>query len=161
MDRSDVNKLANAFRDKYGRELIGKNLGQFHSDFSMKDACGDIYSIESYFIGQKVYIDCLESVDKDGQTINSYHIRMKGISESTILFKCKKLEITPIQLYKKLYNGESIPFDLTEDGDKVIFSKQKDMSIKTCKKGEFTRNLSFNKGVEKNEIVLLDIENYK
>ena len=31
--KSDLSKLESAFKSKYGRELIGTQLGQFHSDF--------------------------------------------------------------------------------------------------------------------------------
>ena len=38
-----------------------------------------IYAVESDFLGKKVYYDTLESKDKNGHTIRSYHIRMRGI----------------------------------------------------------------------------------
>jgi hypothetical protein len=37
MNQSDVMKLSELFRAKYDRELIGKRLGQFHSDFASID----------------------------------------------------------------------------------------------------------------------------
>ena len=49
--------LANKFKERFGRELIGKNLGQFHSDFEPIVKGGDNpVSIESYFICKKAYI---------------------------------------------------------------------------------------------------------
>ncbi len=33
---------------------------------------------------------------------NGYHIRMKGISNDSIMHYCKNNEITPFELYKKL-----------------------------------------------------------
>ena len=39
----------------------------------------EIYAIESLFLGKKTYIYISEPTDKDGKTVNSEHIRMKGI----------------------------------------------------------------------------------
>ena len=30
---NDIEKLQQIYNEKYGKELIGKNMGQFHSDF--------------------------------------------------------------------------------------------------------------------------------
>ena len=66
-----VEPLADAFREKYGRELIGENLGQFHSDFEFDksyhtvdgklvkvgksvEVVGDPVAVESVFLGKKV-----------------------------------------------------------------------------------------------------------
>lgn len=37
---------------------------------------------------------------------------MKGIPNSAILAYCKQNKLTPIELYEKLFNGESVKFDL-------------------------------------------------
>ena len=89
-------------------------MGSFHVDFDMDGASGDIYAKESYFIAKKVYIDVLESVDKDGLNINSDHIRMKSIPTSCIKYTSTEQQLKPLDLYKTLYNGNSINFDLTE-----------------------------------------------
>ena len=60
-----VELLALAFKNKYNRDLIGEDMSQFHIDFDLDGACGEIYSTESYFLAKKVYIDKLESVDKN------------------------------------------------------------------------------------------------
>ena len=62
----EVETLAATFKIKYIRDLIGEDMLQFHIDFDLEGACGDIYSTESYFLAKKVYIDKLESVDKNG-----------------------------------------------------------------------------------------------
>ena len=58
----DVETLAAAFKIKCNRDLIGEDMLQFHIDFDLDGACGDIYSIESYFLANEVYIDKLVSV---------------------------------------------------------------------------------------------------
>jgi hypothetical protein len=40
MNQSDVIKLSELFKDKYSRELIGKRIGQFHSDLWEEDLYG-------------------------------------------------------------------------------------------------------------------------
>ena len=67
---NEVKKLTKEFKAKFGRDLVVKNLGQFHIDFEMDGAVDDIYAVESYFLGKKVYYDKLESKDKHGHTIH-------------------------------------------------------------------------------------------
>ena len=57
IDSVSVPILAEQFKLKYGRELIGKNMGQFHTDFSSDTLNGDLFSVESIFLGKKCYID--------------------------------------------------------------------------------------------------------
>ena len=52
-------------------------MGAFHADFDMDGASGEVRAKESYCIAKKVYIDILESVDKNGKTIDCDHIRPK------------------------------------------------------------------------------------
>jgi hypothetical protein len=147
----DINKLSKLFKEKYDRELIGKDMGQFHSDFELKDhydeekddfvQCKNIHAIKSIFLGKKSYIDELNGTDKDGNIKTDYHIRLKGIPNSTIHHTCKLMKLTPIELYEKLYNGEVVEFDLTNAGSKVNFKNEADYTIHTLKK--FTRSIKF------------------
>ena len=43
----DVDKVVKGYKDKYGLELVGEELGKFHIDFSMDNANSEIYAIES------------------------------------------------------------------------------------------------------------------
>ena len=58
---------------------MGEELGNFHIDFSMDNANTEIDAIESLFLGKTTYTYILEPTDKDGNTINSERIIMKGI----------------------------------------------------------------------------------
>ena len=60
MDYNKVDLLGEAFKNKYNRELIGEDLGQFHVDFEMKGAVDDIYAKENYCIAKKTNFDYLE-----------------------------------------------------------------------------------------------------
>ena len=64
IDYNDIEVLSEKFKEKYGRNLVGSNLGEFHTDFAMEGAVGEIYAIESIFLAKKVYLDKLESVDE-------------------------------------------------------------------------------------------------
>jgi hypothetical protein len=140
----DIKILSNLFKNKYNKELIGNDLGQFHSDFSLKGATKNIIATDSIFLGKKSYIDCLEGYDDNDNKITGYHIRMKGIPNESIMHYCKNNEITPFELYKKLYDGDVINFDLTCGGSKVNFKFNKDYTIEDLQ--SFNRSVSFGGG---------------
>jgi hypothetical protein len=137
----DISKLSVSFTEKYNRVLIGKQLGQFHSDFEI-DGCTNILAKRSIFLGKKSYIDELQGVDKNGNTVIDYHIRMKGIPNSVILHTANKLGYNnPFELYEDLYKGKLIEFDLTNDGSKCNFKMNKDYTVKTL--DHFIRKIKF------------------
>ena len=149
-----IKKLAKLFKNKYGRKLIGDNLGQFHSDFELTDykkldeegyeekiSCKGIQARRSIFLGKKCYIDELKGMSESGIIKTDYHIRMKGIPNSTIKHTAKKMNIGVFELYEKLYQGDAIKFDLTEDGAKANFKINKNGTINTLP--FFERIISF------------------
>ena len=122
--------LAKLFYGVYGRELIGEDLGQFHSDFDLK-GCENVYANRSIFLGKKCYIDELYGTDEKGEQKIDYHIRMKGVPNSTIKHTAKNLGVSVYELYEKLYQGDAIKFDLTEGGAKANFKINKNGTINT------------------------------
>jgi hypothetical protein len=136
LDR-DISKLVNLFKEKYNKELIGKNMGQFHSDFSL-GSCKNVVAIRSYFLGKKCYMDVLQGEDKNGQIQNGFHIRMKGISESAFDDIAKG---DPETIFKKLCNGETIRFNLTNSNSvKFKFTCN---GVKKLMEGSFVRDVKF------------------
>jgi hypothetical protein len=116
-----VTKLTNIFREQYGKELVGKNLGQFHSDFSTKKAKNpeSIISVESVYVGKKTYCDKLEvkyyDENKEEKIVYDFHSRMKGIPEKCILNKSELLyNNNTLAMYDDLLSGKAIEFDLLE-----------------------------------------------
>ena len=108
----DIKVLSDKFRAVYGRELIGKSLGQFHSDFDI-DGAENVYATRSIFLGKKCYIDELVG-EKDGKMITDYHIRMKGIPNKVIQYHTVKYGYSnPFEMYQDMYNGKEIVFDLS------------------------------------------------
>ena len=89
----------------------------------------EIYAVESLFLGKKTYIDILESTDKDGNTINSEHIGMKGIPTSCIKYYAEQHNMSVLDLFKTLYDNDTIKFDLTNDGNKFVCKSNKDHTI--------------------------------
>jgi len=138
----DIEKLIVAFREKYNRELKGNNMGQFHSDFSVKDkrnpekALDELYANQCIFLGKKAYIDKLTCRDTNltQHMKTNYHFRMKGITQEAI-----QSAGDPFEIYQRLYNGEKITFDIAKT--KVLFKRNKDFSYQTNL--EFKRSVKF------------------
>ena len=116
---NDMLFLEDKFRERYNRELNGKNLGQFHIDFDLdcglkdekgdKIKCKNIYSEKFIGLGKKSYIDSLVGTCPiTGNTIRGFHIRMKGIPNGSILYYCRENNITPLELYQKLEKGDDV-----------------------------------------------------
>ena len=137
----DISVLSSKFKDIYGRELIGKNFGQFHSDFDIKGA-SNVFSRRAIFLGKKAYIDELVGQDAEGNEVVDYHIRLKGIPNSVIHHHCATHGYAnPFELYQALSRGETVAFDLTNDGTKANFKFNKNYTINTL--SIFTRSVKY------------------
>ncbi len=137
--REQLPTLTNAFTKKYGREILGNDMGQFNCDFEI-DGCENVYADKSIFLAKKCYIDCLVGTDSEtGETKRDFHIRLKGVPNSCILGECKKRKCTPLQLYETLKAGEAVKFNLLIDADgdrRVRFKKNSDTTMTTVDKFE-------------------------
>ena len=100
-----IDDLANEYKKRYGRELIGKNLGQFHNDF---DEVENGYAYKSIFVGKKMYVDML----KNDENKEGIHYRMKGVNLDCVKLYAEENNIEIYDIYNKLYNGETLTFDL-------------------------------------------------
>ena len=134
----DLPKLEEAFKQKYGRELRGKNLGQFHSDFPTINGHNEIpISTDSIFLMKKMYIDKL--TDSTGDI--DYMIRGKGLTQNSISAVYNKhYNGDPMKLYEDLYNGNEVTFDLTEG--QPCFKMNKNLTVSTLM--EFRRKIKTN-----------------
>ena len=140
INNSKIELLADEFKKINNRDLIGKGMGQFHTDFDSDILKGEILAKRSIFLGKKCYIDELFGCES-GDLID-YHIRLKGVPNVSILHYCKQNNITPYNLYEKLFEGQEIEFDLTCDGLKCNFKFHNNMTISTLE--YFDRKISFN-----------------
>ena len=153
--QQNISILADKYKEKFNRELIGKGMGQFHTDFDSDYLKGDIHAIECIFLGKKCYIDKLVG-DEEG--VYDYHIRMKGIPNGSIKYKAKMENRTLMDIYKSLYEGNAETFDLCCGGDKISFEYNKDYTISTRQK--FERTLKFNKSIlEKPRVEEVQLKN--
>jgi hypothetical protein len=125
-------EVAQLFKTRCGRDLIGSKLGQFHSDFTSNDGRSDIkYAKRSIFIAKKIYIDELVTSD-DQICIMS---RMKGVTLGAVEIEAQKLGMSLYELYEDMINGHSHKFDLTLSGPS--FDMQPSFTIKS--RSKFTR----------------------
>ena len=135
----DVKPLEDKYKEIYGKELNGKNLEQFHTDFDLDGAFDEIYATKSIFLGKKSYIDCLESKDKDGNTITGFHIRLKGITEEGLKYEASKYRDSYAGMYEDLANGNELNI-LLNPKDKVLFEYKRGF---VATKGDFYRKVKF------------------
>ena len=105
IQKNKINDLANEYFKRFNRELIGKNLGQFHNDF---DEVADGFAYKSVFVGKKMYVDLLRN-DK-GET--GIHFRMKGVNLDCVKLYAEEHNLTVFDVYSKLFNGDTLTFDL-------------------------------------------------
>jgi hypothetical protein len=97
-----IPKISELFKQRYGRELIGSELGQFHSDFASNSGRSDVqYAQRSLFLAKKIYVD--ELLMSDGSV--EYMSRMKGVSQSCIQIEAAAKNMTLWQLYEDMING--------------------------------------------------------
>ena len=135
--RNKVKELEEKFKEIYGRNLIGKGLGQFHGDFQF-DGMKDIYAVESVFIDKKVYCDKIRGIDNEGNEQFSYHFRLKGVSAKSIQYVCdKEFNGNMIDLYN---SGKEIKFNLLAD-NQIKFEYKKYGGVLSRK--EFIRKVKF------------------
>ncbi|EAX75322.1 hypothetical protein TVAG_126800 [Trichomonas vaginalis G3] len=158
----DIPKLAAEFKKRYGRELIGKNLGQFHSDFAEITPGKQSLAYKSIFCGKKTYIDLLTN---DLNEV-AFHCRMKGVKQDVIALTANEMfpeaiqcyynedknihipvgtydkdsEFSLMKLYKALHDGQEIAFDLCKSCQ-PCFAEKFNFSITT--KTSFIRKLKF------------------
>ena len=143
IDQSSIGPLSDLFRQRFHRELIGKNLGQFHSDFPESPA-KEMY-ISRYFVGvgKKAYLDILQ----DSRGNASYHVRLKGIPEQAILNEARRrCSQNPLgglyNLYADLFNGVPQTFNLVYEGA-VRFVRDANLAYR-CR-DDFKRRVIFEK----------------
>lgn len=142
LNQKDVPKIAGEFQKKYQRKLIGKYLGQFHSDFELEGAVNEVYSDYSIFLGKKMYLDRINGIDKDGNKLVDYHVRMKGATEDSIWHSVKNNYDGKIEdLYLKIVKGGQEKFNMLKgEVDKPKFRFRKDG--KGVSLIDFTRTIS-------------------
>ena len=92
-----------AYMEKYGQPIKGADMCQFHIDFDPLPGNEEVLGAnESWFLAKKMYADHLIGVNGG----EGYHQRMKGIPGDLIEW----------DHYKRLFNGETIEYNLLANG---------------------------------------------
>ena len=132
IEADKLQQLAEAFKNKYNRELIGDAMGQFHDDFDeLKHNPRAIVHISA---GKKMYYDKL--INDDGETAE--HFRLKGVPQQCIINTAAKRYNGSVQaLYEALYNGEEIEFDLLDGKVCMVMDRRGNVHYKS----NFSRNV--------------------
>ena len=95
----------------------------------MDGAVSELYGDGNYFLGEQTYIDSLESTNKDNNMINEEHIRMRGVPTACAKYYAQQHNITVWGSYNKLYEGEAIEFDLTNEGNTFVCKDSRDHTV--------------------------------
>lgn len=144
MRDEDVKPLSEKYMEVFGRDLIGKNLGQFHTDFDM-DGCDNVMSIYNITLGPKSYLDILTGTDKNGDEQMGTHIRLKGITEAGIDKKLNEYGENYVEsakaLFRDLMGGQTIEFTLNPEDTVSMYYENN--QVKTREINAFKRKLKF------------------
>jgi hypothetical protein len=109
LEADKLDLLCDEFHKKYGRELIGSDVGQFHPDFD--ELSGDnIHTVCSIFNSKKCYYDLI--VDDNHKA--AVHFRAKGIPQDALKNYCKDMNISILEAYLKVFNGEKVNIDIVK-----------------------------------------------
>ena len=151
----DIPRLEEVFMNKFGRKLVGKDLGQFSSDLKPEDdsefaesgnKIKSIYATEGIFVGKKAYILKVECLGEDGKTYDAgYHSRCKGVNTQSIEHLLSQTEHKgrdKLDIYNDWYEGKAYDLDLTA-GQTVC---SMDINLKTNtihNRQSFIRNIRF------------------
>ena len=166
MNQCDLTKLEAAYKKRYGVKLMGKELGEFSSEFNFKkegkkvpgpgrlDIIGE-YCHSRYFVacGKKVYADFVEARDETGQCWEYVMKRLKGVPSASIDYRASQAPFygDVMKLYQWMAEraDETIEFDLLNGGAKVRFKRTPALKCETISK--FSRRVGFrSERVERN-----------
>jgi len=152
IENDKISLLEKLFEDKYDRKLIGKNLGQFCSDFERikNKISGPIPWSECLIVlGKKAYYDELH--DKFGNT--GEHVRLKGIRPNSIDVQAEKyFNGSKRKLFECMYEHNKKKEESTDEEKELVtfnlvtlktpcFEKNKNLTIES--KNSFERTVFF------------------
>jgi hypothetical protein len=129
LKENQLEKLNGLYQERYGKQLIGKQLEQF--DFDLKLAgCSQVHSTGCIILGKKAYIHRVVGVDANGSIVKQDIPKIAGVNLCAMNEYPDKW-----RLYKRLYKGEKITFDLIY-GDGVAFQYRETVTTRDSFKKE-------------------------
>jgi len=133
--------LEKAFKQNYGRDLRGSQMGQFHPDFPQING-KDTRSVASIFLGKKAYCDILRiddpSTEEDRHKYKAF-VRLKGIPEENVIQTANEMNMNIYDFYYYMAHGNAVDYDLL--ATRVRFKMRKDYKVSTVE--EFKRKVQF------------------
>lgn len=136
-------KVEEAFKEKYGYEIKGKEMGQFHVDFDIPKNFKEGEFVkganESWFIAKKIYADRLEG----SQGSIGYHKRMKGVPG----------DLVDYEHYAKIFANDIIEYNLLDKGKTSFFFRAGRVGCRL----KMTRRIGTKEA--KRKLLEIDIEN--
>lgn len=138
IEQVGLKQLAEAYKKKYGEELIGNEFHQFHGDFEVCDKNENpesILGIAAIFLNRKQYLVKLLHPEVDNKI--TYVVRWKGIPQATVRYHARKHFATDddpeglMNLYRYVYNGGVIKFNIAEPKPRMIRGKDYTYTTKT------------------------------
>ena len=131
IEKSRLHDLEVEFKRRFNRELVGKDLGQFHSDF---DELENSWAYKSIFCGKKCYVDML--TNETGK--EAVHRRAKGVTLTAI-----------DKMAKEQYGGDIFKLyqDMADEHKKVYDMKQSKACLKNNKNRQVSTCPTFSRGL--------------
>ena len=132
LSREGLMQVVEEFQRVHARPLVGKNLGQFHCDFSLPCGHQEIYSDRTLHLAPKTYVDCLycKICGARGE-----HCRAKGIPSKVLVQR------DVWSTYNRLAQDETVEFVLNPEG--TVRFQARFSGVKTLERGSFKRKLCF------------------
>ena len=148
MDGTNVEGLEDAFEKKYGKKLMGSDLGQFHCDFEVNDPeldpNYDLHATYAVYLGKKSYYELVPYLTKSGELRYFHNVKLKGVPRGAVDAAANEIgkddHMKYFALYSYMYLGNPVDFDLLEDVC-PRFIKNTDYTMSSKK--EFVRQLKF------------------
>lgn len=142
IDADGLSELEFEFKEKFGRDLIGRQMGKFHSDFKYASFCSkELRSSpaeETIVVAKKIYACRGQKIEDKGLLKPVLlHKRMKGVPKFAIDDYCPE---NPMKLYEDIFNSSEvdIPWELTgSDKNTTIHHKPVVLPICDPTKGRF------------------------
>ena len=136
IDAEIIDALARKYREMYGKEIIGKDLGQFHSDF--KSNCNhseeSLIATSTIILAPKAYMDHTKCGKEND------HVKLKGIPRFCINSKARELNMSYKELYLHMVCNP-VSFVLNPRGHCKFQTRIN--GAKTIEEGTFIRKLFF------------------
>ena len=142
--QSDIDKLQIEYKNKYKRDLIGKEMGQFHNDYPNSEN-GLEASGATRFIGcaKKLYYNKVIYIDSKNNKIDSEdHFCSKGINKKIIPLHAKDNNTTVENTFEKIHKGVEMKFDLAMYQAQGVCSFAFDKSGRVSSRASFVRTIN-------------------